>query len=84
MDVRFNDVLAFAVARWRHRPRSLALAGGLMLGATLAEIFTPVAIGRLVDALGAASPDPAEAALALAAVVGLTNPPSLSLTGYAA
>jgi ATP-binding cassette subfamily B protein len=71
MDVRFNDVLAFAVARWRHRPRSLALAGGLMLGATLAEIFTPVAIGRLVDALGAARADPGEAALALAAVVGL-------------
>jgi ATP-binding cassette subfamily B protein len=31
MDVRFRDVLAFAVAQWRHRPGPLALAGGLML-----------------------------------------------------
>jgi ATP-binding cassette, subfamily B, bacterial len=71
MDVRFRDVLAFAVAQWRHRPGPLALAGGLMLGATLTEIFTPLAIGRLIDALAAARPDPAAAVLALVAVVGL-------------
>jgi ATP-binding cassette subfamily B protein len=71
MDVRFRDVLAFAVAQWRHRPRPLALAGGLMLGATLTEIFTPLAIGRLIDALAAARPDPEAAVMALAAVIGL-------------
>ena len=46
MDVRFNDVLAFAVAQWRQTPRAVALAGGLMFAATMAEIFTPVAIGQ--------------------------------------
>ena len=71
MDVRFNDVLAFAVAQWRQHPRAVALAGGLMFGATIAEIFTPVAIGRLVDALGANRAEPGRAAWALAAVIGL-------------
>jgi ATP-binding cassette subfamily B protein len=71
MDVRFRDVLAFALARWRHRPRRVALAGGLMLGATLTEIFTPVAIGRLIDALAAAAPEPGAAVTALALLVGL-------------
>ena len=71
MDVRFNDVLAFAVAQWRQHPRAVALAGGLMFGATMAEIFAPVAIGRLVDALGGARADPGEAARALATVVVL-------------
>ena len=71
MDVRFNDVLAFAVAQWRQHPRAVALAGGLMFGATMAEIFTPVAIGRLVDALGGERADPGEAVRALATVVVL-------------
>ena len=47
MDVRFKDVLAFAVAQWRQTPAPVALAGALMFGATMTEIFTPVAIGRL-------------------------------------
>lgn len=71
MDVRFRDVLAFAWEQWRQRPRRLALAGGLMFGATMTEIFTPVAIGRLIDALAAAAPDPGAAVAALVAVVGL-------------
>ena len=71
MDVRFNDVLAFAVAQWRQHPRAVALAGGLMFGATMAEIFTPVAIGRLVDALGGERADPGEAVRALGYVIGL-------------
>ena len=37
------------------RPVTVAVAGALMFGATMAEIFTPVAIGRLVDALGSAA-----------------------------
>ena len=48
-------------------PGSVALAGGLMLGATLAEILTPVAIGRLVDALDAERADPGNAVRALGA-----------------
>ena len=58
MDVRFNDVLAFAVGQWRRHPGAVALAGGLMFGATMAEIFTPVAIGQLVDALSAERAEP--------------------------
>ena len=42
-----------------------------MLGATLTEILTPLAIGRLIDALAAAGPAPKMAVAALAAVVGL-------------
>ena len=71
MDVHFKDVLAFAVAQWRRTPRAVALAGGLMFGATMAEIFTPVAIGRLVDALGDARADPGQAVEALSYVIGL-------------
>ncbi len=71
MDVQFNDVLAFAVAQWRQHPRPVALAGGLMFGATVAEIFTPVAIGRLVDALGADRAEPSRAGWLLASVLGL-------------
>ncbi len=71
MDVRFNDVLAFAVTQWRQTPRAVALAGGLMFAATMAEIFTPVAIGRLVDALAGESAQPAAAVWALGQVVGL-------------
>lgn len=71
MDVRFRDVLAFAWAQWRQRPGRLALASGLMLGATLTEIFTPLAIGRLIDALAASAPEPAAAVRALALLVAL-------------
>ena len=66
MDVRFNDVLAFAVGAMAAATRdAVALAGGLMFGATMAEIFTPVAIGRLVDALGGERADPGQAVWAL-------------------
>ncbi|MFL5334130.1 MAG: ABC transporter ATP-binding protein [Geminicoccaceae bacterium] len=71
MDVRFRDVLAFAVGQWRERPATVAIAAALMFGGTIAEIFTPVAIGRLVDALGSARPDTDAAVRAFAAVVGL-------------
>ena len=71
MDVRFNDVLAFAVAQWRQSPKPVALAGGLMFAATMAEIFTPVAIGQLVDALAGERAEPAQAVRALGWVIGL-------------
>ena len=71
MDIRFNDVLAFAVGQWRRHPRRVALASGLMFGATMAEIFTPVAIGRLIDALGGERADPGNAVWALGWVIGL-------------
>jgi ATP-binding cassette subfamily B protein len=71
MDVRFNDVLAFAVAQWRQTPRVVALAGGLLFAATIAEIFTPVAIGQLIDALGGDRAEPAAAVRALGYVIGL-------------
>lgn len=71
MDVRFNDVLAFAVGQWRRHPGAVALAGGLMFGATMAEIFTPVAIGQLVDALSAERAEPAAAVTALGWLIGL-------------
>ena len=71
MDVRFRDVLAFAWAQWRQRRLVVAVAAALMFGGTMAEILTPVAIGRLVDALGGARPDAGAAVRAFAAVLGL-------------
>ena len=71
MDVRFRDVLAFAFGQWRQRPITVAVAAALMFGGTMAEIFTPVAIGWLVDALGSARPDPDAAVRAFAAVLCL-------------
>ena len=71
MDVRFRDVLAFACGQWRQRRLLVAVAAALMFGATMAEIFTPVAIGRLVDALGGARPDPGAALWAFAGVMVL-------------
>ena len=71
MDVRFKDVLAFAVAQWRQTPAPVTLAGALMFGATMTEIFTPVAIGRLVDALAGERAAPADALWALGWVLGL-------------
>jgi ATP-binding cassette subfamily B protein len=71
MDVRFKDVLAFAVAQWRQTPAPVILAGALMFGATMTEIFTPVAIGRLVDALASERAEPADAVWALGWVLGL-------------
>ena len=71
MNVRFSDVLAFAMTQWRRSPRAVALASGLMFAATLAEIATPVAIGHLVDALAGADAAPDAAMRALGAVLAL-------------
>jgi ATP-binding cassette, subfamily B, bacterial len=69
MDIRFRDVVAFAIQQWLRHPRAVGLAGCLMFAATLAEIFMPVAIGSLVDALGETSAEPAAAVRALLAFI---------------
>ena len=48
-----TDVLAFLLAHWRRQPWIAALIAGGMTLATLADVFTPLLAGRLVDAVTA-------------------------------
>ncbi|WP_244514420.1 ABC transporter ATP-binding protein [Afifella marina] len=54
----FSAVLGFAFARWREQPGRVALIAGMVTLATLAEVFTPLFAGRIVDAIAAGAADP--------------------------
>jgi ATP-binding cassette subfamily B protein len=64
-----RDVLSFAWRHWRRRPYVLIVLAIGIGGAILAEIFGPVFIGRLIDALTAE--DLSAAILALASVLAM-------------
>jgi len=67
----FRAVLGFTFSHWARQPAQVAWIAGVTVTATLAELFTPVYAGRLVDAV-AGGPDGAEPALlALGAMVAL-------------
>ena len=67
----FRAVLGFTFQHWARRPGQVAWVAGVTVVATLAELFTPVYAGRLVDAV-ANGVGSAEAALwALAAMMAL-------------
>ncbi|WP_353187254.1 ABC transporter ATP-binding protein, partial [Bosea sp. (in: a-proteobacteria)] len=67
----FRAVLGFTFRHWARQPGQVAWVAGVMVAATLAELFTPVYAGRLVDAV-ASGTGGAEAALwALAAMMAL-------------
>ncbi|OJV09963.1 MAG: multidrug ABC transporter ATP-binding protein [Bosea sp. 67-29] len=70
----FRAVLGFTFSHWARRPGQVGWVAGVTIAATLAELFTPIYAGRLVDAV-AGGVDRADAAfralggmLALAAV----------------
>nr|WP_244665243.1 ABC transporter ATP-binding protein [Afifella marina] len=50
--------MGFAFARWREQPGRVALIAGMVTLATLAEVFTPLFAGRIVDAIAAGAADP--------------------------
>ncbi|CAN7192481.1 ABC transporter ATP-binding protein [Bosea sp. LjRoot9] len=46
----FRAVLGFTFSHWARQPEQVAWVAGVTIAATLAELFTPVYAGRLVDA----------------------------------
>ncbi|MGX5736944.1 ABC transporter ATP-binding protein [Bosea thiooxidans] len=67
----FRAVLGFTFRHWARQPGQVAWVAGVTIVGTLAELFTPLYAGRLVDAV-AGGRDGAEAALwALAAMMVL-------------
>ncbi|MEO5807550.1 ABC transporter ATP-binding protein [Devosia sp.] len=51
----FRKVLGFTFQHWRQQPVRAAFTAGLVLLATLAEAFSPLFAGRLVDAVASGS-----------------------------
>ena len=47
----FRAVLGFTFKHWARQPGQVAWVAGKTIVATLAELFTPVYAGRLVDAV---------------------------------
>lgn len=47
----FRAVLGFTFKHWARQPGQVAWVAGVTIVATLAELFTPVYAGRLVDAV---------------------------------
>lgn len=47
----FRAVLGFTFKHWARQPGQVAWVAGVTIAATLAELFTPVYAGRLVDAV---------------------------------
>lgn len=67
----FRAVLGFTFHHWARQPGQVAWVSGVTIAGTLAELFTPVYAGRLVDAV-ASGASAAEAALwALGAMMAL-------------
>jgi ATP-binding cassette, subfamily B, bacterial len=67
-------VLPFVFRHWRKQPGKAALVAAGLLGATAADLFTPLYSGRLIDAVTAGAADPAApraAFSAFAAIVAL-------------
>ncbi|MDQ0324718.1 ATP-binding cassette subfamily B protein [Rhodopseudomonas julia] len=68
----FSAVLGFAFVRWREQPVRVALIAGMVILATLAEVFTPLFAGRIVDAIAAGATDPDARHSAIVAFVTVT------------
>src|SRR6218665_1326117 len=51
----FRNVLGFTFRHWAKQPLRAAFIGLLVLAATLAEAFSPIFAGRLVDAVASGS-----------------------------
>ena len=66
-------VLRFVAGQWRRRPWLFSLVVGFSALATLADVFIPVAAGRLIDTISGADADPSGDAhwAALIVFVGL-------------
>lgn len=71
----FRNVLGFTFRHWAEQPRRIALIGGLVIAATLAEVMIPLFSGQIVDAITNASNSQetawAQAIRAFAVVVSL-------------
>src|ERR1700676_439318 len=81
-------VLPFVFRHWLQQPVTAAIAAAGLLGATVADLFTPLFSGRLVDAMTKGAADPAARQAAFAAfgaivALGLASM-ILRLTGFQA
>ncbi|GHA31663.1 multidrug ABC transporter ATP-binding protein [Devosia pacifica] len=47
----FSNVLGFTFRHWRKQPGRIGIIIALVMGATIAEVLTPIFAGRLVDAI---------------------------------
>ncbi len=65
-------VIAFVWRQWMRKPRLYGAYIGFMALATLADVFVPVAAGRLIDAISGSGADPSGAAHWTALAVFLT------------
>src|SRR4051812_4475317 len=74
-------VLPFVFRHWRNQPLGTAMVAGGLLGATAADLFTPLFSGRLVDAVtrGANDADARQAAFTAFAVIVLLGLASMLL-----
>jgi len=75
----FRSVLGFTFRHWSKQKGMTALIAALVIGATIAEVMTPVFAGRLVDAIAGGSPGDSQTwggainAFVILAVLGLTS-----------
>jgi ATP-binding cassette subfamily B protein len=58
--VGYRDVVRFSWNYWRKRPRTGTLLVGLMVAATVVDVFVPIYTGKIIDALVTYSPGDAE------------------------
>src|SRR3954462_4417950 len=74
-------VLPFVFRHWRNQPLGTAMVAGGLLGATAADLFTPLFSGRLVDAVtrGANDADARQAAFTAFVVIVLLGLASMLL-----
>jgi ATP-binding cassette subfamily B protein len=52
----FKDVLGYTFRHWRRQPRQVGLIAVLVLCSALADVFTPMYAGRLIDAVTSGTP----------------------------